>query len=164
VIDGAADPWRRKRGQVCIRVGRRRRVAAIGFGQDRFPFSHPTASGVVLAALALHDGGVEETGRKAGQPALGPHGAAEGREGGAQVVGRAPPYAHGRAGQATNGGADRPPTGGSEPGHRFTFCLPFVYRKTRVYFFFTFCLPKFSPANPGPGRGIRRRGFRPRGW
>jgi hypothetical protein len=64
-----------------------------------------------VATLALDDDGIEEAGRQPGEPAMGAEGAAEGREGGPQVVRGAPAHAESGAGCATDRGAHREPAG-----------------------------------------------------
>ena len=106
-------PLRARRGQrrqVLLRFVRRR-FTAIGPGQGGFPEGHPTAAVLALATFALNDDSIEEAGRQPGEPALGAEGAAEGREGGTQVVRRAPAHAESGAGRAPDGGAHREPAG-----------------------------------------------------
>ena len=65
--------------------------------------------GLELSALAVNHGGIEELWRQTSQAAVGPQGAAEGDDGGAEVIGRAPAGTEGDASPASDGGADRPP-------------------------------------------------------
>jgi hypothetical protein len=109
-VHGALRLRRGQRGQVILRFTRRGDTA-IGPGQGGFPEGHPTAAIFALTTLALNDDSIEEAGRQPGEPALGAEGAAEGREGGAQVVRGAPAYADSSAGRAPDGGAHREPAG-----------------------------------------------------
>ena len=74
--------------------------AAIDFEKGRLPEVHPAAAGVVLATLAVNDGGVEEARSKASQAAVGADGAAEAGKGGGQIVGCAPAHSDSPAGRA----------------------------------------------------------------
>ncbi len=109
-VHGALRLRRGQRGKVVRRFARRG-FTAIGPGQGGFPEGHPAAAILTLATLALNDDGVEEAWRQPGKPALGVEGAAKSREGGAQVVRRAPAHAESGAGRATDGGTHREPAG-----------------------------------------------------
>jgi hypothetical protein len=106
-------PLRARRGQGGQVIGGivRRGRTTIGPGQGGLPEGHPAAAGLALATFALDDDRIEEAGRQPGEPAPGAEGAAEGREGGAQVVRGAPAHADSGTGRATDGGAHREPAG-----------------------------------------------------
>ena len=108
-FDGALDFWRWKRRQISGRVGRGLGFTAVDFGQDRFPFGYPAATGLALSALAVNHGGVEEPWSEASQAAMGAQGAGERDEGGPEVIGRAREGPEGDASPASDGGAHRSP-------------------------------------------------------
>jgi len=79
------------------------RFTAVDPGKDGFPLGHPAALPLALAALTFDDYGIEEGGREAGEPVMGPERAAKGDQGVAEVIRGAPAHAHDGTGDAPRG-------------------------------------------------------------
>jgi hypothetical protein len=141
-LHGLLRARRRQRGQMIRRIARMG-FTAIGPGQGGFPEGHPAAAGLALTTFALDDDGIEEAGCQPGEPTLGAKGAAEGREGGTQVVRSAPAHAESDAGRTTDSGAHREPAGMANLEHS-------VAAVQELYLFFTFSLPKSRVAMVNP--------------